>query len=97
MKEKSSSVCANSEEKKAITSRINRISGQLKGIQKMISEGASCNDVLIQLSAAENSIKSLSNQLLDNYLHSCLCEKFKTEQQEELEELIYLFKRFNKG
>ncbi|MFQ8988439.1 MAG: metal-sensing transcriptional repressor [Intestinibacter sp.] len=53
------------EEKRIINNRISRIEGQLKGIKKMIQEDAYCNDVLIQLSAIENSVKSLSNHVLE--------------------------------
>ena len=49
------------EEKKIVNDRLNRIEGQIKGIKKMIDEDRYCNDVLIQLSAVENSIRSLSN------------------------------------
>ena len=46
------------EEKKLIINRLNRISGQINGITKMIENDAYCNDVLIQLSAVKNSVKS---------------------------------------
>ena len=36
------------EEKKKLESRINRISGQLNGIKKMIDEDRYCDDILIQ-------------------------------------------------
>ena len=54
------------EEKKIVNDRLNRIEGQIKGIKKMIDEDRYCNDVLIQLSAVENSIRSLSNHILEN-------------------------------
>ena len=49
------------DEKKLIINRLNRISGQINGITKMVENDAYCNDVLIQLSAVKNSIKSLSS------------------------------------
>ena len=49
----------NINEKKLIINRLNRISGQIKGISKMVEEDAYCNDLLIQLSAVEKSVKSL--------------------------------------
>ena len=48
-------------EKQLINNRLNRIEGQIRGVKKMIGEDAYCNDVLVQLSAIENSVKSLSN------------------------------------
>ncbi len=85
------------DEKKIINNRISRIEGQLKGIKKMIQEDAYCNDVLIQLSAIESSIKSLSNHILENHLYSCVTRDLENGKVETLDEIISLFKRFNKG
>ena len=38
----------------------------------MIENDAYCNDVLIQLSAVKNSIKSLSTHILENHLYTCI-------------------------
>ena len=84
------------QEKKAIYNRINRIEGQLRGIKKMVEEDTYCNDILIQLSAAENSIKSLSNHILEKHLYSCVSNDIKKGKMETLDELTNLFKKFNK-
>lgn len=83
-------------DKKNINNRINRIEGQLQGIKKMINEDVYCNDVLIQLSAIENSVKSLSNLILENHLYSCVTKDLENGKLETLDEVISLFKRFNK-
>lgn len=83
-------------EKKLINNRINRIEGQLKGIKKMIQSDTYCNDVLIQLSAVENSVKSLSNYILENHLYSCVTKDLENGNMEIINELISLFKKFNK-
>ena len=85
------------DEKKSINNRISRIEGQLKGIKKMIEENAYCNDILIQLSAIENSVRSLSNNILENHLYSCVTRDLENGKLETLDEIISLFKRFNKG
>ena len=77
------------EEKKIINNRINRIEGQIRAIKKMI--------VLMQLSAIENSIKSLSNHILENHLYSCVTRDLENGKLETLDEVISLFKRFNKS
>ena len=82
-------------EKKTIQNRINRIEGQLKGIKRMVEEDAYYNDILIQLSAAQNSIKSLSNLILENHLYNCVSRDLEKGELETLEEVISLFKRFN--
>ena len=84
------------DEKKLITNRLSRIEGQLAGIKRMIEKDTYCNDVLIQLSAAQNSLKSLSNHILENHLYSCVSEELEKGNIEIIDELIGLFKRFNK-
>ncbi len=85
-----------SDEKKLIINRLNRIGGQINGIRKMIEEDAYCNDVLIQLSAVENSVKSLSSHVLENHLYTCVARDLENGDLDTIDELISLFKRFNK-
>lgn len=84
------------EEKKAICNRLNRIEGQIRGIKKMVEEDSYCNDILVQLSAVENSIKSLSNHVLEKHLYSCVTNDIKEGKLEILDELTSLFKKFNR-
>lgn len=83
------------EEKKLIVNRLNRISGQINGINKMIENDAYCNDVLVQLSAVKNSIKSLSSHILENHLYKCVSRDLENGDLDAIDELISLFKRFN--
>lgn len=83
-------------DKKLLTNRLNRIEGQISGVKKMVNEDAYCNDILIQLSAIENSIKSLSNQVLENHLYTCISRDIEQGNMEAIDEIVSLFKRFNK-
>ena len=82
------------EEKSALGARINRIIGQLNGIKNMINENRYCDDVLIQLSAVDKSIKSLANVILDNHMHTCLVENVQAGNIAVVDEIVDLFKRF---
>ena len=84
-----------SNEKKMIINRLNRINGQINGITKMVENDAYCNDVLIQLSAVKNSIKSLSSLILENHLYTCVTRDLENGELDTIDELISLFKRFN--
>ena len=84
-------------EKKLLNNRLNRIEGQIKGVKKMISEDAYCNDILVQLSAIENSVKSLSNLLLEKHLYTCIARDLENGKIDTIDEIVSLFKRFNKG
>lgn len=47
-----------------LTIRINRIIGQLKGIQRMVGEERDCSDVLQQISAVKKAIDGLSKEIV---------------------------------
>lgn len=81
-------------DKKDLTSRVNRIVGQMNGISKMIEEDRYCGDIIIQLSAIDKSIKSLSNVILDKHLHTCVEQAVKDGNDEVLDEIVLMFKRF---
>ncbi len=82
------------EDKKSIKSRLNRIEGQIRGISNMIDEDRYCDDILIQLSAVDKSIKSLANLLLEKHMKSCVKENLLNGNDIVLDEIIDLFKRF---
>ncbi len=83
------------DEKKLIINRLNRIAGQINGITKMVENDAYCNDILVQLSAVKNSVKSLSTHILENHLYLCVPRDLENGELDSIDELISLFKRFN--
>ena len=83
------------EDKKLIINRLNRISGQINVITKMVENDAYCNDLLVQLSAVKNSVKSLSTHILENHLYMCVPDALENGELDTIDELISLFKRFN--
>ena len=82
------------DKKKKLLARIHKIQGQVSGIEKMIINDKYCDDVLIQLSAIDKSIKSLANVILDEHMHTCLVECIKNNKLEEIDNIVTLFKRF---
>ena len=83
------------DEKKSILNRLNRVKGQIVGIEKMLDEDCSCNDLLIQTVAVEKAMKSLSNLILENHLYRCVANEIENGNLDTIDELISLFKRFN--
>jgi DNA-binding FrmR family transcriptional regulator len=55
-----------------IINRLNRIEGQTRGIQKMITEGRECLDIVQQLKALQSAARSVSRELVRQYLGECL-------------------------
>lgn len=52
--------------------RLNRISGQVDGIKKMIDDRRYCPDILIQIKAACSAMKSLETAILETHLKQCV-------------------------
>ena len=80
--------------KKDLITRMNRTIGQMNGVKKMIEDNRYCDDILIQLSAIDNSIKSLATKILDYHLHNCLVNSIKNGDETVVDEITDLFKRF---
>ncbi len=82
------------EEKRTISSRVNRIVGQLGGIKRMVDEDRYCDDILIQLSAVDKAVRSLAAFLLERHLHTCVIENVKAGNEDVVDEVVELFRRF---
>ena len=74
-----------------IISRLRRVEGQVRGIQRMISEGDRCSDVLTQIAAARAALDAAGLALLDARLHDCLDQ---TDNGAETAELVTAVERF---
>ena len=61
----------------------------------MVENDEYCNDILVQLSAVKNSIKSLSSHILESHLYTCVPRALENGEMDTIDELISLFKRFN--
>jgi CsoR family transcriptional regulator, copper-sensing transcriptional repressor len=71
-----------------LTTRLNRVEGQVRGIKSMIEKDAYCDDVLNQIAAAQAALNSVSKLLLENHLRSCVAEKMKNGDPEIINELL---------
>jgi DNA-binding FrmR family transcriptional regulator len=60
------------ESTKKIKSRVNRISGQVAGIQRMVDESRYCVDVLNQIAAVRSALDALGIELLTKHLECCV-------------------------
>ncbi|MGW3352745.1 metal-sensitive transcriptional regulator [Nonomuraea rubra] len=67
-------VAGSSESKKNHVTRLRRVEGQIRGLQRMIEEDTYCIDVLTQVSAATSALKSFSLSLLEEHLAHCVAE-----------------------
>ncbi len=80
----------NMKNKKAYIRRMNVIAGQITGIKNMIEEERTCNDIMVQISALDRSLKSLGNEIFKDYLSTTLVEEIKKDNLEVLDGVIDL-------
>lgn len=54
--------------------RLNKITGQINAINKMIDEDVPCEDVLIQINAAKSALHKVGQVVLEGHLNHCVKE-----------------------
>lgn len=59
-------------ERKTIDRRLARIEGQVRGIRRMVEEGAYCVDILNQISAIDSAIAQVSGLIASQHIRHCL-------------------------
>lgn len=57
--------------KKRNLTRLKRIEGQVRGLQKMVEDDRYCADVLIQISAVHEALRGVGRELMRNHLKHC--------------------------
>ena len=76
--------------------RLNRISGQIEGIKKMIEENRYCPEILIQIKAVRSALRAVEGNILQKHLQHCVAQSFNSQEEREqkINELKTLFDRF---
>ena len=78
---------------KDLQKRLNRISGQINGVSKMIDENRYCGDVLIQIAAIESALKEVGYIVLKDHMMTCVTDDIKNDNFSSLEEAIEITKK----
>jgi CsoR family transcriptional regulator, copper-sensing transcriptional repressor len=61
-------------DKDAYLARLRRVEGQVRGLQRMVSDDVYCIDVLTQVSAVTKALQSVALGLLEDHLGHCVAE-----------------------
>ena len=80
-------------ELKQLRNRLNRITGQLNGIGRMLDENRYCGDILIQLAAAESALQALGYSILQEHMRTCMAEDIRAGRTESVDEVFELIRR----
>ena len=92
-------VAVDPEVKERNVKRLRRIEGQVRGIQKMVDEDRYCADIMTQISAVQEALRSVGRELMRNHLKHCATTAIRGGEAEaeamydELVELMYKHSR----
>jgi len=62
------------QDKDAYLTRLRRIEGQVRGLQKMVEEDKYCIDILTQVSAVTRALQSVALGLMEDHLAHCVAQ-----------------------
>ncbi|HYU52773.1 MAG TPA: metal-sensitive transcriptional regulator, partial [Gemmatimonadaceae bacterium] len=51
--------------------RLRRIEGQVRGLQKMVDDDRYCADILTQISSVQEALRGVGKELMRNHLKHC--------------------------
>ncbi|MDQ3695825.1 MAG: metal-sensitive transcriptional regulator [Chloroflexota bacterium] len=88
------------EDKPKIMTRLRRMEGQVRGVQRMVEEDQYCIDVLTQLSAIIAAARQTGLLVLEDHIRGCVlgtCRHGHEDQEEMLAELSEAIGRFTRS
>jgi CsoR family transcriptional regulator, copper-sensing transcriptional repressor len=72
----------------ALIKRMRRISGQVGGVERMISEERYCIDILTQISAIQAALDKVAVGVLDDHVRNCVVGADDQNRDEMTEEMM---------
>jgi CsoR family transcriptional regulator, copper-sensing transcriptional repressor len=76
--------------------RLRRVEGQVRGIQKMVEDGRYCADVMTQIASVHEALRAVGRELMRNHLKHCATAAIKAgpdEAEAMYDELVGLMYR----
>lgn len=80
----------------SLTTRLRRIEGQVRGLQKMVDEDRYCADILVQIASVHEALRAVSREIMRGHLKHCASDAIRSKDTErseamydELIELMY--------
>lgn len=87
----------NREGREAVSRRLKKIEGQIRGIQKMVEEDKPCEDILVQIGAAKSALHKSGQIILEGHLHHCVLDAVRAGDEEQvLKKLTTALEQFSR-
>ncbi|MBW8011185.1 MAG: metal-sensitive transcriptional regulator [Chloroflexi bacterium] len=68
--------------------RLKTVEGHVRGVQRMISEGEYCIDVIRQIQAVQSALNKVSKMVLEEHMNSCLIKAVRGDEPDERERVL---------
>jgi CsoR family transcriptional regulator, copper-sensing transcriptional repressor len=62
--------------------RLKRIEGQVRGLQRMVEEDRYCADIMTQISSVHEALRSVGKELMRNHLRHCATRAIRSSEDE---------------
>ncbi len=73
---------------KEILVRLNRIEGQVRGVKRMVEEGAYCDEILNQIASIQSALYGVARLLLEKHMKSCIREQILSGDESAIDEVL---------
>lgn len=83
------------QDKERILTRLRRMEGQVRGVQRMVEEDKYCVDVLTQLSSIIAAARAIGLVLLEDHIRGCVLNA--EDKEASIQELTEAIERFTKS
>lgn len=67
------------ETRERVAKRLNRIEGQIRGIQKMVEEARYCPDIMTQIASVHAALRGVGRVLMRSHLQHCVTDALRSE------------------
>lgn len=74
--------------KKDYLTRLRRIEGQVRGLQRLVDDDAYCIDVLTQVASVTKALQGVGVGLLDEHVRHCVARAAAGDDPEQAEEIV---------
>ena len=68
---------------RALYNRLSRLEGQVRGVKKMLADHASCDDMLVQISALKQAVNGIAAELLQAHMETCVLGRVEAGEGKE--------------
>jgi CsoR family transcriptional regulator, copper-sensing transcriptional repressor len=88
------------EKRQKVTARLRSVAGHVRGVERMVEDGAYCVDIMKQVLAIQKALDRVNAMLLEDHLEHCATTTIRSadasERERTITELLEVFEMSSK-